>query len=155
MTTHRMSSTRLYRIWRNMKQRCHNPNNTNYVRYGAKGVVVCDEWKLFENFMNWAFNHGYTDELTIDREDPNKGYEPNNCRWITHAENARRASIGRKRTGKPRNFVPITYNGITKTIKEWAHELDIPYKTLHRRLRHTDWPIEKAFTKPVRRHRKK
>ena len=89
-----MSNTRIHNIWRSMKQRCYNPKNTNYSCYGARGITVCDEWKNNSTaFIKWAFNSGYNDNLEIDRIDSEKGYSPDNCRWITRAENARRANL--------------------------------------------------------------
>ena len=81
---HGGKGTRLYHIWRAMKGRCHNPNATGYERYGAKGIAVCDEWRSdFAAFQQWSFAHGYADDLTLDRVDNDRGYEPGNCRWVT------------------------------------------------------------------------
>lgn len=83
---------RLYRIWSQMKDRCSNPKASQYHLYGGKGITVCDEWKdHFEIFARWALFHGYADNLTIDRIDSNKNYCPENCQWLTRADNARKA----------------------------------------------------------------
>jgi hypothetical protein len=82
--------TRLYNIWKGMKKRCNNSNEPCYKYYGGKGIKVCDEWQVnFIAFRDWALNNGYADNLTIDRIDSDKNYEPSNCRWVTQAENAR------------------------------------------------------------------
>lgn len=93
---HGMSCSRLYHIYNNMKQRCYNPNNPNYQWYGGKGVKLCDTWAAsFESFAAWALKNGYEETLTIDRIDPNGHYCPENCRWITHSENTRRAALSK------------------------------------------------------------
>lgn len=84
---------RLHNIWRGMRERCNNPRNISYKWYGQKGVKVCREWQDdYAAFREWAITNGYSDSLTIDRIDSNGNYEPNNCRWLTQAENARRAA---------------------------------------------------------------
>ena len=84
--------TRIYRTWINMKQRCLNPKEIHYKRYGARGIKVCNEWvNNFMSFYEWAMRFGYKDNLTIDRKDNDGNYEPNNCQWITNAENAGRS----------------------------------------------------------------
>lgn len=138
--THREIHTRLYRIWGNMCNRCSNSNNPAWDRYGGRGITVCDEWKSFECFRDWAMKNGYADNLTLDRRDNDMGYNPSNCRWVD-----RFAQANNKRD----NHV-IAYNGETKTLAEWARTIGIPYKTLHNRVVSMDWPIERAFTQPVR-----
>ena len=84
--------TRLYTIWCGMKQRCENPNRLAYGLYGGKGVKVCEEWRDYAAFKEWAEANGYADNLCIDRIDPKGDYEPTNCRWITASENTARAN---------------------------------------------------------------
>lgn len=78
---------RLYHVWHNMKDRCERPKNTNYKNYGGRGIKVCDEWREYANFREWAYANGYDEnapfgDCTLDREDVNGNYEPSNCRWV-------------------------------------------------------------------------
>jgi NTP pyrophosphatase (non-canonical NTP hydrolase) len=78
-----------------MKSRCLNPNTANYKYYGGRGINVCDEWMEFAPFAEWAKEHGYSDNLTIDRKDIDKGYCPDNCEWVTmkHQNNHHKSNI--------------------------------------------------------------
>lgn len=141
IVTHGKTQTRLYRIWSNMCNRCSNKNNPVWRRYGERGITVCDDWKTFENFRKWAVENNYTDILTIDRIDNNKGYNPSNCRWADNFV----------QSNNKRNNHMIEYRGEIKTLSEWAKCLNIPYKTLHRRIVGLGWKIERAFNQPVRK----
>ena len=55
--------------------------------YQDRGITVCDEWLVFENFRDWALSHGYKEGLQIDRVNNDAGYCPENCRWVTPKEN--------------------------------------------------------------------
>jgi len=87
--------SRLYRIWRGMRDRCRTPGATSWKYYGAKGIRVCGDWQNFEVFRRWALSHGYQSHLTIDRLNPSADYSPENCEWVTASENSRRAMVQR------------------------------------------------------------
>lgn len=88
---HGLSSSRLYHIYSGMQQRCLNPCHPQYKNYGAKGITICDEWlDSFTSFVSWSYDNGYEENLTIDRIDPQKGYQPDNCQWITKSLNSAR-----------------------------------------------------------------
>lgn len=89
-TRHGLHNHKLYAVYQSMKQRCINPNSQRWKYYGGKGVSVCSEWKDFYSFYIWATTNGYEDGLSIDRVNSDGDYHPDNCRWITLAENTRR-----------------------------------------------------------------
>lgn len=145
LPTHGQTETRLYYIWTSMKARCFNQNNHSFKYYGNRGITVCEEWKQsFESFAAWANANGYSDTLTLDRLDNNKGYSPDNCRW------ADRTAQSRNR----RNNRLLTYKGETKTFGEWAEITGIKNEVLWKRLLIYGWSVEKAFTTPVKEHKK-
>jgi hypothetical protein len=137
-TKHGESNTRLYRTWLNMKSRCYNSNSANYHSYGKCGIKVCKEWrKCFVTFRNWALANGYSDDLTIDRIDNDGDYFPENCRWVTKAEQQR----------NKRNSV---YFQSTLLI-DIAQFVDISYMTLWFRLRQNPNITYDRLTRPSQR----
>lgn len=80
--THGDTRTRLYSIYYNMRARCYNTTHNRYQYYGAKGIVICDEWATYEQFKQWAIGADYAEHLSIDRIDSTGNYEPSNCRWV-------------------------------------------------------------------------
>ena len=112
-----------------IRRRCLNPDYKYFYLYGERGISVCEEWLGKDgqkNFREWAVNNGYEKGLTIDRIDNNKGYSPDNCRWVT----AKEQSYNR------RSNKLITIHGKTQTVTEWAKETGIPIGTLQNRLRY-------------------
>ena len=137
---HGMTGTRLFKIWSCMKQRCLNPNYNQFYLYGGRGITICSEWENdFPAFAEWAKNNGYNDTLTIDRIDCNKGYCPDNCRWVTYKSQANNKRNNRK----------LTYKNETHTISEWAEIKGISYSCLKSRIK-LGWDVEDALEKPVR-----
>lgn len=115
-TNHHKCNTRLYRIYCNMKTRCYNKNNERYKDYGGRGITICDEWiHDFQAFYDWSIEHGYKDNLTIDRIDNDVGYSPNNCRWVDY----------KTQGNNTRRNVYITYDGKTQTISQWEDDLNL------------------------------
>ncbi len=127
-TKHGMYGTRIYRIYRGMKNRCNNQNTPEFKYYGGRGIKICPEWDKpdgFSIFCEWAMANGYSDELSIDRIDVNKGYNPENCRWVDSVVQARNKS----------NNVCFDYKGKKITISEISELCGLKYSTLLERLR--------------------
>lgn len=137
---HGLAKTRLHRIWMQIHARCNATHGKNYDWYASRGITVCDEWSDFLTFYFWAINNGYSDDLTIDRIDVERGYEPSNCRWVDLVVQA---------NNKRNNFL-IEYNGKRQTAPQWERETGINAKTLRYRVLH-GWTAEKALTTPPRR----
>jgi hypothetical protein len=132
---------KLYRVWNTMKHRCYSPKNSNFGRYGAKGVTVCAEWLSDPvTFINWALQNGYAPGLTIDRKNPVGNYEPGNCRWTDRATQAR---------NRRRNTM-LTFNGETKCVGEWAAQYRLHDSVVHVRIFRSGWSIEEALTTPLK-----
>lgn len=85
--THGLTNTRPYRIWSSMITRCNNEKASNYYAYGGRGIKVCDDWLLFENFFK---DMGMPNEnQSIDRINVDGNYDPANCKWATKKEQAK------------------------------------------------------------------
>lgn len=121
-STHGMCGTRLYGIWKSMRNRCNNPNNPFFHRYGKKGIKVCDEWNDFNVFLEWATMSGYSNVMTIERIDNNKNYCPDNCMWIENELQAKNKSGNRL----------ITIDGETHILSDWCRIKGIQYQYIWR-----------------------
>ncbi len=134
-TKHGKCGTRIYQVWRDMKNRCCRPLTHSYKTHGARGISVCAEWLHdFQAFYDWAMANGYADNLTLDRIDTNGNYEPSNCRWATQKEQA----------NNKRNNHLVTYKGETKTITQWAETTGIKRQTIQKRLKN-GWSVERTL----------
>lgn len=140
-STHKLSNSRLYLVYRSMLRRCYYVKTQNYKYYGGRGIKVCDEWrKDFKAFHDWAMANGYDEnaefgKCTIDRIDNNGNYCPENCRWISIKEQCQNRT----------NTVYFAYNGETLTRQEWAKKLGIKEATIKRRM-YDGWSIEETLS---------
>lgn len=128
-----------WRSWNHAEQRCHNPNNLSYQRYGGRGIKMCERWReAFENFLE---DMGPRPSGTsLDRIDNNGDYEPGNCRWATPEE-----QNNNKRTNRL-----ITLNGVQDTVTRWARKYGIHKDTIFGRL-FRGWDAQTAITTPIQR----
>ena len=140
-TTHGMHKAAEYRVWDAMIQRCTNPNNKKFENYGGRGITICKKWLKFDNFIS-DMGKRPSNKHTIDRINNDGCYAPDNCHWITQAEQMRNTR---------RNHV-VTFVGKTQCLTDWAIELGMNPQTLFTRVRR-GWSIERAFTEPVGHNR--
>lgn len=112
--------SRLYNIWRHLKQRC--TNKYYYEHYGSKQIKVCAEWQDYKKFKEWALSNGYKDGLSIDRIDYDGDYTPDNCRWANRVlQNANRSLQHNNKSG---------YRGINwyKRTSKWRARVSKDHK---------------------------
>lgn len=120
-----MSRDRMYGIWDGMIRRCYDKSNKRYSNYGGRGIRVCKDWlNDFMIFYNWAIENGYEENLTIERIDVDKNYEPSNCCWITMAEQAKNKT----------NTIYITLDtGETYRLTDFANQNNVSRETVLKR----------------------
>lgn len=136
-TTHGMSNTPEWRVWRAMRERCRiRP----HPRYGGRGINVCDRW--FNSFADFIADMGRrpTPKHTLERINGEGHYEPSNCKWATWVEQNNNKTGIRK----------VTINGEADTIANWCRRLGINRDTVSNRIHNLGWSYEDALTKPVK-----
>lgn len=150
-TRHGGNGTKLYRLWRNVKNRCNNESGQDYARYGGRGITMYPAWQ--DDFVAFATAVGEppADDWTLERVDNDKGYEPGNVRWATRKEQARNTS----------RSLRIEYRGQVRPLPDWCDFFGVSYTkvvaartngedpllALHRRV------IEKCDVVPLRQSR--
>lgn len=123
--THGLTTHPLYRRWKGMIQRCES-DGIGKDLYKDRGISVCPLWrKDFKKFFDWAVANGFEESLTIERIDNDKGYSPENCRWVTPFEQNR----------NQRTNITITHDGESLILKDWCAKLGINYGTVRDRVR--------------------
>lgn len=133
---HGMTESTEYEIWCSMKKRCNNPNNAAYKNYGGRGIKVCERWEVFENFLSDMGPRPAG--MSLDRIDNNKGYSPENCRWVERLT----------QSNNRRNVKTYTVCGVTGTMPELCRHFGMPTATVWARIK-SNWDIDRAFTEPV------
>ena len=121
---HGQSHSALFRRWMGMRNRCQNPNGSEYHNYGGRGIRICERWQNFSNF-DTDMGQTFREDLEIERKDNDGNYEPANCIWISHRDQQRN-----KRT----NHL-VCIGGVSKTMVEWGEETGIKPNTILTRIR--------------------
>lgn len=135
----------LFALWQTIKQRCYNSKRSNYDRYGGRGITVCDEWLKSENFVRWALNNGYKKGLQLDRIDNSKGYNPDNCHWVTAKQNSQNT----------RRNVTLTIKGLSNCVSEWARIYNVSPFTIYWWIKEKgeNYAIERLSALDLHQHR--
>lgn len=133
-----------HRVWHGMRERCRDPNHSNWANYGGLGIKVCTRWDVsFEAFLS-DMGPQPSSKHSIDRfPNPRGNYEPGNCRWATADQQARN-----KRTS-----VYVEHGGRRVLLVDVAAKAGLGYSLLAGRLK-MGWPLERALSAPVRPRRK-
>ncbi len=134
-------------IYRGMYWRCYKPQHESYSSYGAKGITICDEWLGEEGraaFYRWARDNGGDNrKLSLDRKDNNKGYSPENCRFVDKKTQARNKKL--------RVVISTPFEdeiGLLEALEKYPNEVKAPYDTVRARIQ-KGWNGWKALTTPV------
>lgn len=135
--THGQSHTPEYKVWRGMRNRCENQNDAAYPDYGGRGIKVCERWKSFERFLSDM--GARPDGMTIERNDVNGDYSPENCRWATMKE----------QQSNRRDTIRIAIGDRVQPLKLWCEELGVAYKKVHLRLTRYGYELNRALDLPA------
>lgn len=133
--------SKTYQCWRNMLNRCRNPNVPAWKNYGGRGIAVCERWLDFGNFL--ADMGERPEGMQIERIDNNGNYEPGNCRWANTGDQSRNRRVNKL----------ATLNGVTQCISDWGVDLGIDESVIRHRIK-AGWSDEEALTTPVGTKRK-
>lgn len=137
---HGETGTILFRRWTSMRNRV-SPKWKARARYYDRGIGICTEWEVFSIFKKWALENGFEEHLELDRKDNDKGYYPENCRWITHKDNSKNRE----------DTIHITINGVDTDVTSYCESIGIDISKIHyirRRIQKLGWDHYTAVHTP-------
>lgn len=138
---HGKKHSRIYSIWCGIVARCCNEKAPAFPNYGGRGITLCDRWGDFGRF--YADMGDPPAGHSIERQDNDAGYSPDNCRWATRVEQAR----------NKRNNRRVTVDGETAPVSVFAERYGLKIKTVCARL-DKGWTAEDAVKIPLVTKRK-
>jgi hypothetical protein len=142
-TIHGKTDSSEYAIWTGIKARCYNIKNPSFMRYGGRGIKMCERWK--NSFIDFLSDVGSKPErMSLDRKNNDGNYTPGNCRWATR----------REQSNNTRNNRFIEFRGTRKTIADWSRRLHVPDWIIPARIA-SGWSIKRALTQPVKTNRRR
>ncbi len=129
----------IYQCWNSMMQRCYNEKQGKFKDYGARGILVCDDWHDVAKFIDWATDNGWAKGLQIDREDNHKGYFPENCHFVPP----------RRNSNNRRSNLIVSIEELSMTFAD-AHQRYglVKYETARKRFQNYGWSLMDALQKP-------
>ena len=137
---HGESKTRLYLIWHHIKDRCLNLNHKFYEYYGGRGITICPEWTNdYIKFRDWALSNGYKENLQINRINNNGNYEPNNCNWVTSADNCQNKRNNVIKNMEIANEIRTLHKTGLYTQKEIAEEYKVDFRIISKIINNKQW----------------
>ena len=151
VTKHGLCYTNIYNIYQTIRKRCCDPANAQYEKYGGRGIRICAQWldddsseekSGFLNFYNWAIENGYTEDLMLDRIDPDRDFCPENCRWVSRKQ--------RWNNNKNNHYITLNlgFKYYKYSVREWSRISGIPDGSIYSRLRF-GWSDFDAIFTPV------
>jgi len=147
--THRMTGTRIWRIWVGVTSRCYDTNCESYPGYGGRGITIADRWRGYEGFSNFFKDMGHppSDDYSLDRIDNDGPYSPENCKWSDKYEQARNTRRNRFLTANNQTYCIAQWSEITglkqgliaaRLRRGWSDEEALAFKKRYR-LRGSSW----------------
>lgn len=149
--THNHCGTAIIRVWDDMKARCYRVSHKSYHNYGGRGISVCEGWKNnSKGFIEWAYKNGWERGLQLDRVDNDKGYYPDNCRFVSRYKNIhnRREFRDRNKTGYVGVSQPAT--GCTRFVAQISDKYLTGGKIKHIGVYPTAWEACQARNKFIK-----
>ena len=133
-----------YAIWRAMRQRCANPKDSNFRKYGGRGITVCERWTKGEDglhpylcFLNDMGPRPSTFH-SIERLNNSEGYSPSNCVWAT----AQRQAMNRRCT------FYVLWQGSQVPLGDLCRKLNLSFTLVYGRIKR-GWSVDKALATPA------